>query len=172
MSRIGIFPGSFDPIHEGHLAFALKALESGIDTVYFAPEQEPRKKPNVSDINKRKREIDQEIAGKENLRIITLDQKIFSVEETLPELNKLFPKDELFLLVGDDVLSNMNQWEKLEKLSKGVELVVATRSYSEKEIDKFFQESPRLANFKYRIIQLSKNISSSQIRKEAIDYQV
>lgn len=168
MSRLGIFPGSFDPIHEGHLAFALKALEQGLDRVYFMPEQKPRKKPKISDLSERKTDIEQAIAGKERLGLIELDLEIFSVENTLSELDKLFPGDKISLLIGDDVLQTIHQWERLEELARRVELLVATRSYFEKEIDQIFSDLYRFADFKYQIIKLNNKISSSQIRSEAI----
>ncbi len=168
MSRIGIFPGSFDPIHEGHLAFALKALDFGIDTVYFMPEQAPRKKPKISNLTDRKKVIEQAISGKEKLGLIALDQKVFSVEHTLSELDKLFPGDKLSLLIGDDVLRTIHQWEKLEELARKVELLVATRSHFEKEIDQIFSDLYRFADFKYQIIELNNKISSTQIRSKTV----
>lgn len=42
MSRIGIYSGSFNPVHAGHIAFALQALESAnLKTIYFLPERRP-----------------------------------------------------------------------------------------------------------------------------------
>jgi cytidyltransferase-like protein len=52
MKHIGIYPGSFDPVHEGHFAFAKAALETGrLDTVIFLPEMKPRGKPQVTPSN-------------------------------------------------------------------------------------------------------------------------
>jgi nicotinate-nucleotide adenylyltransferase len=43
LPRIGIYSGSFDPVHAGHIVFALKAQKvAGLDEIYFIPERRPR----------------------------------------------------------------------------------------------------------------------------------
>jgi cytidyltransferase-like protein len=47
-SRIGIYSGTFDPVHAGHMAFALQAMqEAKLDRLYFLPERRPRYKQGV-----------------------------------------------------------------------------------------------------------------------------
>ena len=51
MARIGIYAGTFDPVHAGHVAFALQSLEAAkLDRVYFLPERRPRGKRQVKNI--------------------------------------------------------------------------------------------------------------------------
>jgi nicotinate-nucleotide adenylyltransferase len=51
MKKIGIFAGTFDPIHEGHVAFAQAVLaDLSLDKIYFLPERQPRRKTNVGKI--------------------------------------------------------------------------------------------------------------------------
>src|SRR4051812_40769392 len=46
--RIGIYAGTFNPVHTGHVAFALQAVkEANLDEVYFVPERQPRGKAGV-----------------------------------------------------------------------------------------------------------------------------
>ena len=50
VKRIGIFAGTFDPVHKGHISFALQAIEAaGLDEVVFLPEPRPRHKQSVTD---------------------------------------------------------------------------------------------------------------------------
>jgi nicotinate-nucleotide adenylyltransferase len=47
-NRIGIYSGTFDPVHSGHISFALQSLKAAkLDKVYFLPERRPRNKQQV-----------------------------------------------------------------------------------------------------------------------------
>ena len=53
-NRVGILSGSFDPVHKGHIAFAIDAMKQAkLDEVYFLPEVKPRRKPGVSHVSHR-----------------------------------------------------------------------------------------------------------------------
>ncbi|HVI69805.1 MAG TPA: adenylyltransferase/cytidyltransferase family protein, partial [Magnetospirillaceae bacterium] len=54
MKRVGVFSGTFDPVHRGHLAFALSAQKRAqLDTVVFLPEHSPRGKIAVGSFTHR-----------------------------------------------------------------------------------------------------------------------
>ncbi|HSX00592.1 MAG TPA: adenylyltransferase/cytidyltransferase family protein, partial [Patescibacteria group bacterium] len=82
---IGIYSGTFDPIHVGHIAFAKEvARELTLDTVIFLPEQRPRGKQRVTDIHHRVELIKQSIQNDNQLQILSLPMQQFTVAETLP----------------------------------------------------------------------------------------
>lgn len=128
MKHVGIYSGAFDPVHPGHIAFALGALEAcGLDQVVFLPEHSPRGKDNVSHLDKR---IDllRESLKDERLSIARLVSKRFTVEDTLPEIQSMFRDSELTLLVGSDIVGTFAyRWDGLETLLSQVSLAIGMR---------------------------------------------
>lgn len=136
MKNIGIFSGTFDPVHIGHTAFALAAIEKvDLDKVVFLPERQPRHKKNVADYNHRLSMLKLGVKPFAKLEVLDLPDPFFTTEDTLPKLLKHFADSQLFLLVGSDVAKNINDWPEVEMLAKKVSLVVGTRhSHSQEEL--------------------------------------
>lgn len=129
MHKVGILAGTFDPVHEGHLAFARQALEQcGLDKVFFLVEPHPRRKQGVRALEHRERMVQLAIAGDPKLGSIVLEHARFSVDETLPILKRLYKGAELHLLFGDDVLKHLADWPHVEDLIKDVRFVIAVRA--------------------------------------------
>lgn len=165
MSKIGIFPGAFDPVHEGHLTFAKKALAHGLEKVYFMPEPVSRQKPGISDVEKRISQIRGELVGSQNINVLEPHQETFTTRKTLEYLSDKFVGEEIVFLFGDDILDHIADWDNLTELAKETELIIATRKYSEEEIvQKFKQLADKGINFKYQIVEVNLPISSTQIR--------
>ena len=127
--RIGIYSGTFDPLHKGHVSFALAAIaQANLNMVYFLPERSPRHKPYVSPYIKREAYIQEQISTFDSLDLIQLPDDKFSVLHTLPELQASFPGSQLVLLVGSDVVEHMPQWPDIKHLVTTCELLVGIRS--------------------------------------------
>lgn len=135
--RIGIYPGSFNPLHEGHIAFAKKAMqELSLDEVVFLPEAQPRSKHSISPLKKRLRQIQHVIYNERSLSVLTIRDETFSVETTLPELREMFTTEVIYLLVGSDVAKFVHTWPHVDKLCKEVTFVVGLRGDdTQQEVD-------------------------------------
>lgn len=165
MGKVGIFPGAFDPVHEGHLTFVKKALAHGLEKVYFMPEPVSRQKPDISDVEKRISQIREELVSSQNIDVLEPHQETFTTRKTLEYLSDKFVGDKIIFLFGDDILDHIADWDDLAELAKEAELIIATRKYSEEEIvRKFNQLADNGINFKYQIIEINLPISSTQIR--------
>jgi nicotinate (nicotinamide) nucleotide adenylyltransferase len=121
--KIGIYSGTFDPVHIGHLEFAISSIKQAkLDKVYFLPERQPRHKPHVSTLEHRIKMLGLAIAeqGAAQLEILHLVEDRFSIEVTLPELEQKFAGDKLFFLFGSDVYAKMlkHPWLGYDKLAK------------------------------------------------------
>jgi nicotinate-nucleotide adenylyltransferase len=130
MRRIGIYPGSFDPLHAGHLAFAEAALQvAELDEVIFLPEMKPRGKPQVSPLAVRQHALEIKTAQNKRLGVMSLPIERFTIAETLPVLQEKFNGARLALLVGSDVVHTFQyRWPGLETLLRSMDLIVGLRS--------------------------------------------
>jgi len=131
MSNIGIYSGVFDPIHNGHVAFALAAIKQAkLDEVYFLIEAKPRRKIGVTHLAHRIAMVKLAIEDNRALKVLDLPDKQFSVGKTLPRLRQHFPQDKLFFLAGSDMLEHMHEWQLIDKMFKNLELIVGVRQQS------------------------------------------
>lgn len=130
--KIGVYAGTFDPLHEGHLAFAETALESaGLDQVVFLPEPFPRRKINVTPIKQRVENIEASLEGQDSLSVVHIDQLQFTVDQTMPVLNRLFPQAEFSFLIGSDLVSHLHYWHNFEIIRQNYSLIVGMRDGDE-----------------------------------------
>lgn len=134
MAKIGIYSGTFDPVHAGHLSFALRATEeAGLEKVYFLPERSPRRKEGVTHYAHRLAMLEIAIQSHERLDTLDLPDKRFTVGRTLPRLKSIFYGNDLSLLVGTDVAELLLlddptiAWPGYDILLNTVDLVVGVR---------------------------------------------
>ncbi len=136
--RIGILSGTFDPVHKGHISFALQAIEAAeLDEVVFVPEPRPRHKLDVSHQSHRITMIKLATKAYPKLSLLELPDKQFTVATSLPRLNQKYPRAQLLMLIGTDVLGHISVWPHSRTLLKKVGLVVAVRG--EKDERQAFQ---------------------------------
>jgi nicotinate-nucleotide adenylyltransferase len=126
MSKIGIYSGSFNPVHSGHITFALQALEAAqLDQVYFMPERRPRTK-SVEHFAHRVAMLKRALKPHRKFQVLELTDINFSVERTLPKLKHIFSNDSLTFLFGSDATTDMPNWPKIDRLVEH-EIVVGLR---------------------------------------------
>lgn len=128
MRKIGIFSGSFDPVHKGHIAFAKEAMRvCKLDEVVFMPERFPRGKPHVSPISERITELEIALADTP-FAIVDAHTDQFTVAETLTELEILYPEAEFTFLIGSDVALHLQNWENIDQLTSKYKFAVGMRA--------------------------------------------
>jgi nicotinate-nucleotide adenylyltransferase len=128
MSRIGIYAGVFDPVHAGHLAFALQAAdEAALDKVYFLPERRPSHKYGVEHFGHRVAMLNRATKPHPKFDVLELPDVSFTVRRTLPELQRRFLDDELVFLFGSDAIKGLPFWPAVDRLLENSELVIGLR---------------------------------------------
>jgi nicotinate-nucleotide adenylyltransferase len=143
MVRVGIFAGAFDPVHRGHIAFALAAAaRCQLDKVVLLPERSPRGKLGVSDFKHRLRMARLAVRPHRKLTVLALDDTQFTTDATLPQLSQRYPGAELVLLIGSDVARSFGfRWPGLERLLCAVELAISLRAgESAEDLQEFLGE--------------------------------
>lgn len=136
--RLGIFGGTFDPVHVGHLVAAVNARHSlGLDRVLLVVANEPWQKVGerpVSPAADRLAMVQAAVLGHEGLEASTLEIDRGGASytaDTVEELGRSFPGGELFLIIGADVVSGLASWERMEAVRSAVTLVPVNRPGAE-----------------------------------------
>ena len=169
MKRIGVLAGTFDPVHDGHIAFCLAAINRGkLEQVYLLPERVPRTKQNVGDFDARVMELQAATAAHPNLNVLVLQEPCFSVDETLPQLKELFAPARLVLLLGSDVAcASLPHWGKLGMLTLDVDFIIGVRSgHTVRDVQQCMRAiETEHSTVRYTIIDSPlADVSSSKIR--------
>ncbi|HYH36244.1 MAG TPA: nicotinate-nicotinamide nucleotide adenylyltransferase [Candidatus Saccharimonadales bacterium] len=132
--RIGIYAGTFNPVHSGHIAFALQAIQAvRLDKVCFLPERQPRAKQEVEHFGHRMGMLRQALKPHPRLEAMELVDVNFSVKRTLPQLRQKFPGSQLIFLFGSDIVPGLAGWPYADQFLEGNELVIGVRSRDKRE---------------------------------------
>jgi nicotinate-nucleotide adenylyltransferase len=131
--RVGIFGGTFDPVHTGHLLLAEQGREQGrLDEVWFVPAAHPPHKdePALTRFDQRVEMLALAIAGNSAFRIEELEKErpgpSYTVD-TLAELRRRHPSHEFLLLVGSDTLVDLPNWYHPLRVLEQAGLLVMAR---------------------------------------------
>lgn len=130
--RIGIFGGTFNPPHKGHKKLALEIKEKAdLDRIIIIPTFTPPHKEGKDLASGEHRIKMCEIMFTEDFFTVSdmeikRQGKSFTYD-TLLELKKTFPNDELFLIIGSDMLLSFHTWFRYDDILSMVTLCVATR---------------------------------------------
>lgn len=165
-SRVGIYAGTFDPVHTGHIAFALQAAKWGkLDKLYFVPERRPRHKQGVEHFGHRVAMLERAIQPHPAFGVLELEDVNFSVEYTLPRLRRRFPNDRLVFLFGSDVVKQLQSWPKAKRLIGGYELVIGLRDQTTRgQLEQTMADWPVQPGAVTVIDSYAATVSSSQVR--------
>ena len=169
---IGVFGGTFNPIHLGHLLIAQEALEqAGLARVLFIPTAVPPHKPLAGNVSARQRLrlIKLAIAGDARFAVDDLEirrgGKSYSVD-TLAELRDRWPTAEFYFIMGADSLVELPQWYKADQLVRLCRFLVFARpGYVAKPVR-------RLAGLRYQLFSNHPcEIASHEIRERLASRQ-
>jgi nicotinate-nucleotide adenylyltransferase len=131
--KTGIFGGTFDPVHIGHLAVAERVrCDSGLDKVVFIPTNtSPFKVGQVNSSGEHRLNM-LRLATQENPHFTVSDIELqrggtsYTVD-TMEHLKSLYPSDEFFFIMGMDSFLELNGWKGVDRLTELCRLVVVTR---------------------------------------------
>ena len=133
VQRIGLFGGSFDPVHLGHLLVAQAAMEElELARLFFIPTAQSPFKPDSkpAPANERLRLLRLALAGKTNCEIDEQEIRRGGVSytiDTLRDYARRFPQAQLFYLIGADNVTSLPQWREANELARLAEFVAIPR---------------------------------------------
>ncbi len=164
MTRIGIFGGSFDPVHSAHLALAQSALGAlQLDQVRWVPAGNPWQKTRaMTPAEDRAALVQAAIAGEPRFVLDRLEVDRSGPSYTLDtvrELQASHPGVQWVLLIGQDQYSGLHTWKDWQALLGLVELAVANRPGETRE------PHTDVRRFPHRMVPLPMlDISSTDVR--------
>ena len=170
--KIGIYGGTFDPIHLGHIAIA-KAVrkELGLDRVYFVVAADPPHKPDNSRTPAQLRlaMADATLVRERGLLASDLEiirgGKSYTVE-TLAEFKRIFPRAKLYFIVGADMLANFPTWYKPDEILSYAVLTAVQREGQAEDLPALAAEIE--ARFGGKVVisnACGPEISSTEVRR-------
>lgn len=174
MFKKGIFGGTFDPIHNGHIHIAYEAMEKlDLDEVIFMPSGIPPHKINkqITSSYLRYEMVKMAICNEEKFKVSSLeiDEKELSYTYKTLEKLKRYEKNDtlLYFITGADCLMELNTWKDIDKIFKDCIFVVFSRSgFDIKELEVKKKEFENIYEAKIYLLETPMlNISSSTIRE-------
>ncbi len=132
--RLGLFGGSFDPPHVGHLMVAQDAREAlCLDRLLVVPAaQQPLKGADQTSADHRLAMVQACFGGVPGIEVdpVEIDRGGLSfMVDTVESVRRRFPEAQLHLLIGEDVVPTLPRWREPERLLAMVQLVVLTRPF-------------------------------------------
>jgi len=159
LKKIGIYGGTFDPIHHGHLILSRQACEEhGFDQLIFVPAM-------LSPFKKKAAEASAELRL-EMLRAAIQSQEDFVADDcelkrplpsysidTVLQIRERDPNAELFWLIGADNVHSLGKWHRFDALEKLVQFIVLDRGRVAEKTDHI-----------YPVVRRNIDISATEIR--------
>lgn len=173
MKNIGIYGGTFDPIHLGHLIIAETFAEKcGLDKVFFVPTKKSPFKVDIQNFFKDSERI-------ELIKLSIANNPIFEVEEyeikntnisytidTINYFQQKYPESTLFLLIGNDNVLEFHRWKDYDSILSKARLVVAQRGSNDPEIDNELLKKYSLTLLNNPLIGISSSDIRNRIRHQ------
>ena len=168
--KIGLFGGTFDPIHIGHMILMENVINNlDLDKIYVLPNSNPPHKleNKKTALNLRLKMVNETIKDNSKLEINDYDYRDNEIHYTFETINyfkKSYPNDEFFFIMGEDSFLDIEKWKNYKEILK--ENLIIFKRYSNKNfslISKINQVRKYNKNI-YLIDNIALDISSTLIR--------
>ena len=168
--KIGLFGGTFDPIHIGHMILMENVINNlDLDKIYVLPNSNPPHKleNKKTALNLRLKMVNETIKDNPKLEINDYDYRDNEIHYTFDTINyfkKSYPNDEFFFIMGEDSFLDIEKWKNYKEILK--ENLIIFKRYSNKNfslISKINQVRKYNKNI-YLIDNIALDISSILIR--------
>lgn len=170
MSKVGLYFGTFNPIHVGHLTIANHIAEhSDLDQIWFVvtPLSPFKKKSSLLDNRQRYEMVYLATKDYDTLKPSDIEfglkQPNYTID-TLTYLIEKYPTHEFSLIMGEDNLKSFHKWKNYEQILENHHIYVYPR-ISEGKVDTQFDNHPKIHSVDAPIMQLSSTFIRKSIKE-------
>lgn len=168
--KIGLFFGTFNPIHVGHMVIANHMVEySDLEQVWFVVTPQSPFKVKTTILDNRQRLEMVYRATKEYLKLrpcdieFNLPQPNYTID-TLTYIQEKYPEHEFSLIMGEDNLKNFHKWKNFELILNNHNIYVYPR-HSDKPLTSRFDRHKRIKKVDAPIMELSSTFIRNSIKE-------
>ena len=172
MKNIGLYFGTFNPIHVGHLAIANHMVEfSNLDEVWFVvtPHSPFKKKASLLDDNHRYQLAQVAVEDYPKLKASNIEFKLpqpnYTVN-TLAHITEKYPKDQFHLIMGEDNLKSFHKWKNYEIILEHHSIYVYPRIYEDYVPQTRFDDHPKIHKIDAPIMEISSTFIRKAIKEK------
>ncbi len=171
MKRIGIFGGTFNPVHHGHLInIELIKERFSLDLVLFIPAKIPVHKQISGPVepSDRLRMVELAIDGYPGFSVSSIEIDRCSPSYTITTLEELkisYPCEELILIIGSDSFNELDTWREYEKIIYEYSLIVMLRNGNEVLRDDLFSAAKKVDIHRESMIEISSSIIRERVKQ-------
>jgi nicotinate-nucleotide adenylyltransferase len=161
MKKVGLFFGSFNPIHIGHLILANYILEhTDMDELWFvvSPQNPFKEKKSLLKDHNRLDMVQLAVKNYPKMRAsnveFSLPQPSYTID-TLTYLHEKYPDYSFSLIMGEDNLQSLHKWKNSETLIKNHHIIVYPRMYDGEKKDPEYLQHENISLIEAPVIELS-----------------
>lgn len=175
--KIGLFFGSFNPIHQGHLIIAESALDDAkLDRIWFviSPQNPFKEKKNLLSEYERLRLVETAIEGNHRLFVSNVEFKLPQPSYTIDTLTHLYDTYKSYtfsLIMGEDNLLQIHKWKNADAILNNYKIYVYPRTGNSVETD--LKTHPNVHYFEAPMLDISATLIRNKLKeKKSIKYLV
>lgn len=161
MKKTGLFFGSFNPIHIGHLILANYILEnSDMEELWFvvSPQNPFKEKKSLLKDNNRLDMVQLALKNYPKMRAsnveFSLPKPSYTID-TLTYLKEKYPESSFSLIMGEDNLESLHKWKNYELLLKNYQIIVYPRMFENEKKENDYLQHENISLIKAPVIELS-----------------
>jgi len=171
MKKIGLFFGSFNPIHIGHLILGNYILEkSDMDELWFivSPQNPFKDKKTLLKDHNRLEMVNLAISNYPKMRAsdieFSLPKPSYTID-TLTYMREKYPDHQFSLIMGEDNLAGLQKWKNADLLIKNYQIIVYPRVFNEEKKESDYLQHDNINLIKAPVIELSATEIRTMIKE-------
>lgn len=171
--RLGVYVGSFDPIHTGHISVMDYLIDNNyLDRIVILPTKNYWDKNSLTDIKKRVEMI--KMIKRDYLTVDDVNNKYDYTYQVLETLKKEHPNDDLYLIIGADNIVSFDKWMNVDQIISNNKVIVLNRDNMdvEKYVDKFENKENFIIIKDYPFVNISSTKLRNMIDKKYLPLEV